>query len=164
MKQLIFFLTALTFFFFSCSTNKRLANNARNTGNENFDSIDYFHSSSFLSTKKAELMIQEFPKHKHRIFGNKQLSYAWASFDPQLLAKINSDQNVDAVKFFLAAIIEKGNNFRLPTVVMQVKLKSLHQSGKGSGEENQFPPSSLYNYYSPMNLCPPPSNDCKLQN
>jgi hypothetical protein len=165
MRQSIFLLTELMFIFFSCSTNNKLAEQA-NGITSNFDSPDnYFKDSSFIDAKLAELMIKDFPKHKYRGWRKNRLKYAWASFSPHLLEEVNKNKNV-RITFFLANILKKGDSFRLPTVVMQIKLNSsaVAVNGKGVAYENQFPLTASYIYYGPSSLCPPPTNDCKLAN
>jgi hypothetical protein len=164
MKQLIFLSTAVTLFFFSCSTNKNLSKHAESFEND-FNSPDnYFKDSSFIETKLAESMIYYFPNHNYRGVRKNRLRNAWATFSPALLSKVNDNKNKNVLKvtFFLATILEKGDKYLLPTVIMQVKLNSAGQSGKGSADES-LPQTSL-SYYRPIDLCPPPSSNCKLDN
>jgi hypothetical protein len=153
------------FVFFSCSTNKRLVEQA-NSISSNFDSPDnYFHDSSFIDAKLAELMIKDFPRHKYRGLRKNRLKYAWATFSPHLLEEINKEKNVK-ITFFLANILAKGDSFRLPTVLMQIKLGSsaVAVNGKGAANADEFPLFATYIYYKPVSLCPPPPTDCRLQN
>jgi len=158
MKKLIFPLATLVFLFLSCSTNKPLANLPYNLDDS---SGNYFNDPSFLNTEAAEAMIKAFPYHKRRGLRKLQLTNAWASFNPGLLMKISNDPNVERVRFYLAAIIQKSDSFHFPTVVLQVTLKSPNVTGKGSIDESKLPLQAVV-YYSPSPLCPPPLNNCKL--
>lgn len=165
MKNSLFFLAAIVFLLVSCSTSRNLTLPSDIFGNDYTDSPDnYFHDRSYVPPATADSMIKKFRKFKYRTSGKRKMINAWSAFDKALVKKIYDDPNVDSVKFFFAAILKKGPYYKLPFILMQVSLSGVDNSnstGKG-GNGNQFPLLQSTQYFSPVTMCPPPSNDCKL--
>ena len=165
MKNTMFFLAVMALFLVSCSTSKNLTLPSDIFGNDFTDSPDnYFHDKSYVPPATADSMIKKFRRFKYRTSGKIKMINGWSAFDPELVKKISNDPNVDSVKFFFAAIIKKGPFYRLPFILMQVSLSvddNGNSTGKG-GNENQFPLLQATQYFSPVNMCPPPTNECRL--
>ena len=107
------------------------------------------------------LMIGTFPKHKYRGLRKKRLDSAWTQFGVQTLRDILGNTNVDSFKIFLAVDInpENATTFRLPTVVIQIKLKEIATPiSKGSSSI-----LAQYQYLSGSQLCPPPKSSCRVK-
>lgn len=163
MKKIIFLTASSMFFLISCSLNKRLkdASHIPPTEAEN-----YFNNDTLaLSETAAKLMIETFPKHKHKFtrktqsFREKEGYGASASFDKEFLQGILNDSNIDSVRFFLAILINDGkDSFKIPTIVMQVKLKET-SAKKGKGSMFDY---AKYQYLKAGTLCPPPPGNCRI--
>ena len=165
MQKNIFFIAAIVFLLVSCSTSKNLTLPSDIFGNDYTDSPDnYFHDKSYVPPAAADSMIKKFRRFKYRTSGKIKMINAWSSFDKALVKKIYDDPNVDSVKFFFAAITKKGPYYKLPFILMQVSLTvedNGNSTGKG-GNETRLPVLQMTQYFSPVNMCPPPTNDCRL--
>ncbi len=145
-----------TFFLISCSYNKYLVKTQFQKAS---DEENYFNSDNALRSADAIAMITAFPIHKYRWPHQYRLLNSSSYFDIKDLQKIANDPNVDAVRFFLAANTDNIKaNFRLPIIILQVKLKKTDiQKEKGSVFSY-----AQYQYLKNIGLCPPPPGGCKL--
>lgn len=154
MKKLLFGGSVIVCFLISCATSK-------NMKSLSFPPLtpgqDYFGSRNSISEQEALAMIKGFPKHRHRTWGKKKLDNTWAMFDSNDLSKIDSDSNVENIKFVLAAQISKyKDTARYPTIVIRIKLKTPVSTKK---------PGTfvMVQYLKSVKFCPPPAN-CFLTN
>jgi hypothetical protein len=165
MKNIIFFVAAIVFLMASCSTSKNLSLPSDVYGKDYTDSPEnYLHHKSYVPEDTAKLMIRQFRTHKHWLFGKKKLDSAWSKFDLGLIRIIAADPHVDSVKFFPAAIIKKGEFYNYPFTLMQVSMTVIDSTNgvaKG-GNESEFKEIQIKQYFSPVGMCPPPTNDCRL--
>jgi hypothetical protein len=132
-----------------------------------FNSPDnYLHDSSYIPDSIAIAMIELFPRHKFRGWRHKKLTDINVSFDPHLLQSVSNNPDVTRIKYFPAANTKRGKYYKYPTVLMQVILNvpdSNVDKSNGSASEELRPPALVTQYYSPVYICPPPTNDCKIQ-
>ena len=144
----------------SCAVNKNTLRTAYNTPPS--DDEKYFGATNSLSEKAALAMIGTFPKHKDRVFHNRRLDSAWTQFGVQTLRDILTNANVDSFKIFLAVNINPDDaaTFRLPTVVLQIKLNATTTTAISKGSSSVL---AQYQYLSSSQLCPPPRGDCKVK-
>lgn len=165
IKQIL--LSAVIIFFISCSSNKNLTNYQMFPSGEYFNSPNnYLHDSSYIPDSIAIPMIELFPRHKFRGLSHKMLTDMNVSFDLHLLQSVTNNPDVTSIKYFPAANTKKGKYYRYPTVLMQVIVNvpdSNVDKSKGSTTEELRPPALVTQYYSPVYMCPPPTNDCKIQ-
>ncbi len=140
MKKIILLMGAFMFLVISCSSNKYVAKSNSD------DDI-------------AKTMISVFPTHKYRFLKMGKLRNTSSFLDIGVLRDIINNPNVDSIKFFLAAEIDKGAQFRYPTVVLQIISTDPSQpKGKGSNLMRLN-----YQYKRTITLCPPPPGGCRIE-
>jgi hypothetical protein len=81
-------------------------------------------------------MINGFPKHKTHFARRKHLKDAYVMFDPVDLHKVDTDSNVENIKFVFASQSDNKHVKKYPTVIMRIKLKP---SALTSFNEAQYP-------------------------
>ncbi|HXS55207.1 MAG TPA: hypothetical protein VN726_03720 [Hanamia sp.] len=159
MKKIFFLIGIVPIFLISCAVNKNALRTAYNTPPS--DEQKYFGDTISISETAALAMIGTFPKHKYRGLHKKRLDSTWTQFNVQTLSQILNNSNVDSLKIFSAVSINPDNEstFRLPTVVIQIKLKETTVAiAKGSSTT-----LAQYQYLSSSQLCPPPKGDCRVK-
>lgn len=159
MKRSLLLMGIFPILLISCAVNKNALRTAYNTPPS--DEQKYFGDTISLSETAALAMIGTFPKHKDRVFHKHRIDSAWTRFDVQTLANILQNPNVDSFKICLAVNInpDDPSTFRLPTVVLQIKLKETTVAiAKGSSTV-----LAQYQYLSSSQLCPPPKGDCRVK-
>ena len=158
MKRSFLLMGIIPILLISCAVNKNTLRTAYKTPPS--EDEKYFGTTNSLSEKAALAMIGTFPKHKYRGLHKKSLDSTWTRFDVQMLRDILNNSNVDSFKIFLAVKINPDDaaTFRLPTVVLQIKLKeTTTHASKGSSSV-----LAEYQYLSGSQLCPPPRGDCRV--
>lgn len=155
MKKFIFLMVVVMLFLISCSSNKKISNDAdfsMLSASEN-----YFNSPNAISESEAKAMIAGFPKHKYRGWRHKKLINGWSRFDTADIRKIITDPNVDSIKFFSAVVLKNNNrdSSLVPTLVIQVVFKP---GTMGKGDALQQPSA----YFKTIKICPPPAAGCRV--
>jgi hypothetical protein len=133
MKNLFFAAGIIVCTLLSCSSSKNLTNGTNTTLT---DAENYFKSPNAISEQEALAMINGFPKHKTHFARRKHLKDAYVMFDPVDLHKVDTDSNVENIKFVFASQSDNKHVKKYPTVIMRIKLKP---SALTSFNEAQYP-------------------------
>lgn len=141
MKQLFFATAIVVFLFNACSPAGQIPKSITTKAT---DDEDFFSSGNAIPAELAEAMIKDFPKHKFRGWRKNKLMYSQAMFEKDDLTKVLNQDNVDSIKFFLAA---RKDTVGYPIVILAAYLKNKTYNGK------------IYKsiqYIKAAHYCPPP--------
>jgi hypothetical protein len=132
MMKNLFFAAGIVMIYtlLGCSSSKKMNNG---TLSKATDAENYFGSPNAISEQEALAMIDGFPKHKTHFARKKYLKDAYVMFDKADLRKVDTNSNVENVKFVFASQSDKKHVKKYPTVIMRIKLKDSLIAFNGEG-------------------------------